>query len=57
MTPTLEDHVERLNEVFTCMKQAGMKCKASKCEILRAYENLKPRNASPEAWCPPADMH
>ena len=34
-TTTLEDHIERLNEVFTCMKQAGLKCKPSKCEILR----------------------
>ena len=34
-TPTLEDHIERLDEVFTCMKQAGLKCKPSKCEILR----------------------
>ena len=33
-TPTLEDHIERLDEVFTCMKQAGLKCKPSKCEIL-----------------------
>ena len=34
-TPNLDDHIERLNEVFTCMKQAGLKCKPSKCEILR----------------------
>ena len=34
-TPTLEDYIERLDEVFTCMKQAGLKCKPSKCEILR----------------------
>ena len=34
-TPSLEDHIERLDEVFTCMKQAGLKCKPSKCEILR----------------------
>ena len=33
--PTLDDHIERLDEVFTCMKQAGLKCKPSKCEILR----------------------
>ena len=35
VTPTLEDHIERLDEVFICMKQAGLKCKLSKCEILR----------------------
>ena len=34
-TPNLEDHIERLDELFTCMKQAGLKCKPSKCEILR----------------------
>ena len=34
-TPTLQDHIERLEEVLSCMKQAGLKCKPSKCEILR----------------------
>ena len=34
-TPTLEDHIERLDEVFSCVKQAGLKCKPFKCEILR----------------------
>ena len=34
-TPTLEDHIDRLEEVFGCMKRAGLKCKPSKCEILR----------------------
>ena len=33
-TPTLENHIERLDEVFACMKQAGVKRKPSKCEIL-----------------------
>ena len=31
-TPTLEDHINRLDEVFACMKRAGLKCKPSKCE-------------------------
>ena len=34
-TPTLKDHIDRLDEVFDCMKRAGLKCKPSKCEILR----------------------
>ena len=34
-TPTLEDHIDGLDEVFGCMKRAGLKCKSSKCEILR----------------------
>ena len=34
-TPTLEDHIDRLNEVFACMKRAGLKCKTSKCDNLK----------------------
>ena len=34
-TPTLEDHIERLDEVFACLKRTGLKCKPSKCEILK----------------------
>ena len=34
-TPTIEDHIERLDEVFACMKRSGLKCKPSKCEILK----------------------
>ena len=34
-TPTLEDHIERLDEVFARMKRAGLKCKPSKCEKLK----------------------
>ena len=34
-TPTLEDHIDRLEEVFGCMKRAGLNGKPSKCEILR----------------------
>ena len=34
-TAKLEDHIRRLDEVFGCIKQAGLNCKPSKCEILR----------------------
>ena len=34
-TPTLEDHKDQLDKVFGCMKRADLKCKPSKCEILR----------------------
>ena len=30
-----QNHIKRLDEVFSCIKQAGLKCKPSKCEILR----------------------
>ena len=33
-TTTLEDHIDRLDEVFGCMKRACLKCKPSNCEIL-----------------------
>ena len=36
-TPTLEDHIERLDELFACMKRSGLKCKPSKCEILKDW--------------------
>ena len=34
-TPTLEDHIERLDEAFACMKRAGLKCKSWKCKIFK----------------------
>ncbi|XP_063720237.1 uncharacterized protein LOC134846775 [Symsagittifera roscoffensis] len=34
-TPTLADHIDRLDEVFHCMNRAGLKCKPSKFENLR----------------------
>ena len=39
-TPTLEDHIDRLDEVFGCMERAGLKCKPSKCEILTCEKYL-----------------
>ena len=33
--PTLEDHIEQLDEVFTHMKRAGLKYKPSKSEIFK----------------------
>ena len=49
-TPTLEDHIDRLDEVFGCMKRAGLKCKPSKCEILRDSIKLPGKNGG-QAWC------
>ena len=40
-TPTLADRNDRFDEFFHCMKRAGLKCKLSKCEILRnSIKNL-----------------
>ena len=33
--PTLEDLIDWLDEVFGCMKRAGLNCQPSKCEFLR----------------------
>ena len=33
--PTLEDHIDRLNEMFACINRAGLKYKPSKCETLK----------------------
>ena len=43
-TPTLEDHIERLDEVFACVKRSGLKCKPSKCEILKDSSILLGQN-------------
>ena len=49
-TPTLADHIDRLDEVFDCMKRAGLKCKPSKCEILRdSIQYLGSRQACRDA--------
>ena len=48
-TPTLEDHIDRLDEVFGCMKRAGLKCKTSKCEILRDFNQVSRKNGG-QAW-------
>ena len=34
-TPTLADHIERLHNLFACMKRAGLRCKSSKCDHLK----------------------
>ena len=35
-TPTINDHIDRLNKVFRKLRQAGLKCKPSKCEMLKS---------------------
>ena len=44
-TSILTDHIDRLNEVFDCMKKAGLKFKPSKCEI-----NKVPGKNRRQAW-------
>ena len=47
-TPTMEDHIERLDAVFACMKRSGLKCKPSKCEILK--DSIKYLEDGGQAW-------
>ena len=32
-TETLEDHMDRLREVFQCLREAGFKMRVSKCDF------------------------
>ena len=51
-TPTLEDHIERMHEVLTCMKRAGLKCKPSKYEILKDLIKYLGRMVDEESFIP-----
>ena len=47
-TSTLEDHIEWLDEMFACMKRAGLKCNPSKSEILKDSINHLERMVDPD---------
>ena len=65
-TETIEDHIARIKEVFECLREAGFKMRAEKCDFMRtetkylgrvvSSEGIKP---DPEAvikiqeWMPP----
>ena len=65
-TETVEDHFARIKEVFECLREAGFKMRAEKCDFMRtetkylgrvvSAEGIKP---DPEAvikiqeWSPP----
>ena len=34
-TGTVDKHIDRIGEVLSCLRQAGLKCKPSKCEFLK----------------------
>ena len=52
-TPTLEYHIERLDEVFACMKRAGMR--KSKCEFLKDSINYLGRMVDKDGIRPNPD--
>ncbi len=34
-TSTIDQHIDRIGEVLSCLRRAGLKCKPSKCELLK----------------------
>ena len=34
-TGTVDEHIDRIGEVLSCLRRAGLKCKTSKCEFLK----------------------
>ena len=65
-TETIEDHLERIREVFECLREAGFKMRAEKCDFMRtetkylgrvvSAEGIKPDPAAVskiKEWMPP----
>ena len=65
-TETIEDHLERIREVFECLREAGFKMRAEKCDFMRtetkylgrvvSAEGIKPDPAAVskiQEWMPP----
>ena len=65
-TETIEDHLERIREVFECLREAGFKMRAEKCNFMRtetkylgrvvSSEGIKPDPAAVseiQKWMPP----
>ena len=65
-TETIEDHLERIKEVFECLREAGFKMRAEKCDFMRtetkylgrvvSAEGIKPDPAAVskiQEWMPP----
>ena len=65
-TETIEDHLDRIREVFECLREAGFKMRAEKCDFMRtetkylgrvvSAEGIKPDPAAVskiQEWMPP----
>ena len=35
-TSFIDEHIERVGELLSCLRKAGLKCKPSKCEFLKS---------------------
>ena len=51
-TETVEDHLERLREVFQCLREAGFKMRAAKCSFMRNETKYLGRIVSAEGIKP-----
>ena len=47
-TETIEDHLERIREVFECLREAGFKMRAEKCDFMRTETKYLGRVVSAE---------
>ena len=46
-TETIEDHFLRIREVFECLREAGFKMRAEKCDFMRTETNCRRHIARP----------
>ena len=51
-TETIEDHLERIREVFECLREAGFKMRAEKCDFMRTETKYLGRVVSAEVIKP-----
>ena len=51
-TETIEDHLERIREVFECLREAGFKMRAEKCDFMRTETKYLGRVVSAEGTKP-----
>ena len=51
-TETIEDHLERIREVFECLREAGFKMRAEKCDFMRTETKYLGRVVSAEGIKP-----
>ena len=47
-TETIEDHIVRIKEVFECLREAGFKMRAEKCDFMRTETKYLERVVSAE---------
>ena len=54
-TETIEDHIKRIKEVFECLREAGFKMRAEKCDFMRTETKYLGRIVSADGIKPDPD--